>query len=478
MRPYLKWMLIACWCLPLAVFAQEDCDTTRMFSQDEFFGWVLRYHPAAKQARLLDAETRAIERFARGAFDPILYAEWDQKSFDQKEYFAIGEGGVKIPTWYGIELKGAYLVTDGLFLNPERNLPDVGQAVLGLKVPLARGLFIDERRAALEQAKIMAQANEAERMAILNNLMLSAASAFWDWTVAYNQALVQEQALELTRVRLEAIVESFIQGDLPAIDTLETIIQLQNIQASLLDARIAYRNAGLQLSNFLWDEDGIPLRITACLVPPELEELPVFLPALGPEALWQEASQAHPEIRRLEARLAHLDVSRRLAAEQLKPRLDVEYNFLGEGANFINGAASDPGLAPLFAENYKWGLTFGFPLFLRRERGRLDLAKLQIMNTEFGLEQRRLDINNLIYAQFNELDNLRQQIGIAIANVRGYRDLLNAEIMKFDLGESSIFLINTREQQLIGSELKLAELRGKFFKSLIALEWAAGRLGE
>ena len=471
-------MLIACWCLPLSVFAQEDCDTIRMFSQEEFFGWVLRYHPTAKQARLLDSETKAIERFARGAFDPILYAEWDQKSFDQKEYFAIGEGGVKIPTWYGIELKGAYLVSDGLYLNPERNLPDVGQAVLGLKVPLARGLFIDERRAALEQAKIMAQANEAERMVILNNLMLAAASAFWDWTVAYNQALVQEQALVLTRVRLEAIIESYIQGDLPAIDTLETTIQLQNIQASLLDARIAYRNAGLRLSNFLWDEDGIPLRITACLAPPELENLTVSLPALGPEALWQEANQAHPDIRLLEARLAHLDVSRRLAAEQLKPRLDVEYNFLGEGANFINGAASDPGLAPLFAENYKWGLTFGFPLFLRRERGRLDLAKLQILNTEFGLEQRRLDISNRIYAQFNELDNLRQQIGIAIANVRGYRDLLNAEITKFDLGESSIFLINTREQQLIGAELKLAELRGKFFKNLIALEWAAGRLGE
>jgi outer membrane protein TolC len=477
MAYYVKLIAAALLCWPVLAGAQ-DCDEIRVFNQDEFFDWVLSWHPAAKQARLLDLEAQALERMARGGFDPKLYADWDQKSFDKKEYFAIGEGGVKIPTWYGIELKGAYLITDGVYLNPERNLPDAGQAVLGLSVPLARGLFIDDRRAALAQAKIMAQANEAERLALLNDLLLSAASAYWEWAVAYNQVLVQERALELTRVRFDAIVESFIQGDKPAIDTLETSIQLQNIRASLLEARIGYGNAGLRLSNFLWDQEGIPLRITACLVPPVLEGIPVQLPALGPEVIWQGANQAHPEILQYQAKLSHLDVSRRLAAEQLKPRLDVEYNFLGEGANFINGAQGDPMLAPLFTQNYKWGMSFDFPLFLRKERGKLETTKLKILDAEYGLEQKRLDINNKIYAYFNELDNLRQQVDIALSNVRGYQALLDAEKIKFEMGESSIFLINTREQQLIGAELKLAELRGKFFKNLIALEWAAGRLGE
>ena len=59
-----------------------------------------------------------------------------------------------------------------------------------------------------------------------------------------------------------------------------------------------------------------------------------------------------------------------------------------------------------------------------------------------------------------------------------YQALLDAEIEKFNLGESSIFLLNSREQKLIDTQLKLTALRGKFFKSRIGLEWAAGQLGE
>ena len=456
----------------------QPADSARLFSQEEFFRWILAYHPVAKQARLLDSEAEALARLARGGFDPKAYADWDQKSFEKKAYYSIGEGGFKIPTWYGAELKAAYAITDGIYLNPERNLPEAGQAVLGLKVPLGRGLVIDERRAALQQARLMAQANEAERRAMLNELLLEAATAYWEWARAYNELLVEQQALALTEQRYGAIVESFRQGDKPAIDTLETLIQVQNRQLALNDATVGYRNTGLYLSNFLWYEGEAPVEATARLRPPVLEELQPELPALRPEAIWRSASLSHPEIRRYEVKLNQLEVSRKLAAEQLKPRLDVEYNFLSDGGDFLYNSGEGSGFNNLVAQNYKWGLSFDFPLLLRKERGKLQLAKLKIQDAEYGLQQKRVEIANKIGAYYNELENLLRQIRLAEDNVGNYQALLNAEIQKFDLGESSIFLINAREQKLVDAQLKLAALRGKFFKSRIGLEWAAGQLGE
>ena len=187
---------------------------------------------------------------------------------------------------------------------------------------------------------------------------------------------------------------------------------------------------------------------------------------------------SHPEIRRYEVKLSQLEVGRQLAAEQLKPRLDVEYNFLSDGSDFIYNTDSGSGLTNLVGQNYKWGLSFEFPLLLRKERGKLQLAKLKIQDAEYGLQQKRVEIANKIGAYYNELENLLQQTRLTERTVANYQALLDAEIEKFNLGESSIFLLNSREQKLIDAQLKLTALRGKFFKSRIALEWAAGQLGE
>jgi len=457
----------------------QPLDSAKVLTQDAFLDWVAEYHPIARQGRLLGVQAEAMERMARGGFDPKLYGDYDTKSFDEKNYYAFGEGGVKIPTWYGVEVKAAFAIadTDALFQNPERNVPDAGQAILGLKVPIGRGLVIDNRRADLAQAKLMAQANEVERQGMVNDLLRDAAVAYWNWAVAYSQLLVFERALEITEQRFGAIVESFNIGELPAIDTLETMIQVQNRQFDLNNAVIRYRNATLALSNFLWTQDGVPLEITDELRPPVLANLPPNPLAESRQQLAQEARQAHPDVRQYEIKLEQLDVDRRLALEQLKPKLDLEYNLLGDGTNLIPGQPDDSRLNALVAQNYKWGVSFGFPLLLRKERGKLQMTRIKIQDTEYTLERKRLEVANKIGNYYNEQNNLLEQIELYEGAVANYQRLLDAEYQKFDIGESSIFLLNSREQKLIEAQLKLTELRGKFFKSVQKLLWAAGRLG-
>ncbi len=466
----LGWILGFFFTAACSLYGQEQ-DTMRIFTLEELFDQVVLYHPVALQAGLLDEEARANLRTARGFFDPKLYSEWQQKRFGNEEYFAYGNSGLKIPTWYGLELKTAFQTASGIQLNPEQKLPAAGQAVLGVSAALGRGLWIDERRAALQQARVFSQSNEAERRNMLNDLFMEAAKAYWDWTLAWHQRNAVDRALNLARIRKDGLVESYFQGDKPAIDTLEAFILVQSRQSDLNDAEIFQVNAGLVLSNFLWGENLTPLEISPALRPVDLDSTS-FATVLPPlESFVQQANTNHPLLRWYALKINSLNIDRRLAAEQLKPQLNVEYNLLGNGFDFGENPLND-----LFLQNYKWGLNFSFPLFLRKERGKLELTRLKIQDAGLELEQKRLEISNKIRQYYLSWENTRKQLELLEGMVNNYRQMLDAELFRFQMGESSIFLINTREQKLLEAQLKRLKFQSDFNKQRLQLDWAAGQL--
>ena len=62
------------------------------------------------------------------------------------------------------------------------------------------------------------------------------------------------------------------------------------------------------------------------------------------------------------------------------------------------------------------------------------------------------------------------------SNTENQRLLLKAEESRFSVGESSMFLVNARENNLIAATQKLIDLKAKFFKSIIGVQWAMGQL--
>lgn len=475
-RLYFLFFVSTVYFQPAAAFYGQPADTARIFTQEEFFSWILLYHPVARQAGLLDDEARANLRMARGHFDPKLYSDWEQKSFGGDEYYTFGNSGLKVPSWYGLEFKAAYNTATGINVDPEHKLPAIGQAILGVRAAIGQGMVIDERRAALQKARIFSQSNEAERLIILNDLLVDAAKAYWDWTAAYNQRLAIEQALELARVRQQGIVEGYLQGDKPAIDTLEAFIQVQNRISDLNDADIDYLNSGLMLSNFLWDDNDTPLEVTGRIRPPILDNPDIIAPQPPVETYLEIAELQHPLLRYYQLKVTGLDIDRRLAAEQLKPRLDVEYNLLGNGTNLLYAPNNDNNtFSNLFLQNYKWGLHFSIPILLRKERGKLELSRLKIQETGLELQQKRLEVANKVRQYYNELENTRRQLALVNEMANNYRLMLDAELIRFQLGESSIFLINNREQNLIQAQLKLLKLQAEYQKQRVYLAWATGQ---
>ncbi len=54
-----------------------------------------------------------------------------------------------------------------------------------MSLPLLKNLVTDRRRTILEQARIIVKQSEAARRNELNNLLLDAATAYWNWVREY-----------------------------------------------------------------------------------------------------------------------------------------------------------------------------------------------------------------------------------------------------------------------------------------------------
>jgi len=444
-------------------------DSSKVLDFEIFLEIVEMHHPVAKQANLKLDIAKARIRKSRGAFDPYAFAGLSEKFFDGKSYYKLADGGLKIPTWYGLEFKTGYEQNSGVFLNPEQTVPQGGLWYAGVTASVGKGLLIDHRRAILQQAKIGMSASLEERRIVYNTLLFEAGSAYWDWFKAYNEVQVYTTGLAFAQQRFNATKRTAILGDRPFIDTLESIIQVQNRQISLQQAHLDYKNATARLGIYLWVDGIIPLEITQETVPPSLDSLGTS--SLN-ESLYLQLdslSEKHPTLRKYRYQIEGLGVERKLKKEQLKPNLNFSYTPLSEPIN--NNPVSGLGL-----NNYKWGVQFSMPVFLRKERGDLAITNFKLKESMLDLRNKNAEISYQAVASLNTWTVTHSQASLYQKTVRDYAGLLNGERQKFDAGESSVFLVNRRELGYMNAQVKLIELLVKNHKAALGAEYALGLL--
>lgn len=442
-------------CSNLSVFGQ---DTMTEFSFNEFLGYVKKYHPLVKQADLKLNEAQANLMLARGAFDPKIEVEYNEKQFKTSEYYSILNSSFKIPTWYGIELKAGFDNAEGIYVNPENTLPNSGLTSLGIAVPIGQGLFINQRMADIRKAKIARNLNTAERNLQAIEIIYEAAVSYMNWKRSFEEVKLYENYIQNALIRYKGIATLINEGDKPAIDSIEAGIVVKTRQLNLEDAKLKLTKAKLELSNYLWLENNIPLELNDNLRPEDFltntikETLQIN--ELAPIDL-----DNHPKIKALDAKIAMLKVDRKLKANALLPKLDLSYNYLSEPSYIDNYRFED----------YKIGINFSFPLFLRKETGSLKLADLKIQDSEFNLQFERKNLENKIKSQQQEIVSLEKQQDYNDKLVKDFTKLLNAEDRLFEMGESSLFIINSRENSLVSSQLNEIALENRYLNALISI---------
>ncbi|PZP38685.1 MAG: hypothetical protein DI598_20485 [Pseudopedobacter saltans] len=295
---------------------------------------------------------------------------------------------------------------------------------------------------------------------------MDAENTYWDWVKNYEIYKLQKSAVEINRKRLELTKKTYEFGERPAIDTVEAASQLQSFELQERNAYLNFVKSTQELQMFLWKDKQDLYEIAQLIFPSSsLDEHSGYsdYEFLMQNVLSRQV-QNHASLEYYVQKQNILESERRLKWQSFLPKIDFTYNFFNK-----ENYKSD--FLPLFDNNFQYGLKLEIPIFQRQARADYEIAKLKISQNQQDSQLKLREVNTKIETYKYEVTNYFSQIDISAKNLNNYKRLLNAEETRFGNGESSLFLINSRENKLLDAREKNIELKAKFLKSYNKLKW-------
>jgi len=104
-------------------------------------------------------------------------------------------------------------------------------------------------------------------------------------------------------------------------------------------------------------------------------------------------------------KIADINIDQRLAREEIKPDLRVNYNPLL--------AVADDALFDQFnANDYKLGATFAYPILQRKQRGKIQMNDIKIQDTEYNRSVKTQDLNIKLDTYNNNINQTEAQYAL------------------------------------------------------------------
>ncbi|CAM2765507.1 TolC family protein [Legionella worsleiensis] len=419
------------------------------------------HYPQVKIAHLEVVKASGVLVNAKGQFDPMLEAT--TRSQPAGGYINnYGDAQFTVPTLYnGVKLFAGYRNGEGDWPIYYQNFltNSGGEYRAGLSLPLVRDRLIDKERTGLLSSAQLILMKQQDAEAIKIKIYQEAIKAYWQWVEAGLQLKTFKQLLELAETRQHAIEQQAQQGDLPQLAVSENLQQIIQREQLLNQGQMIFEQASINLSLYFRNPRGKPLI-------PEETSLPALAqPTKSPTGSGLPLIE-HPGIKKLNFYANMMKLKRNQARNELLPQLDATaYTFKQ------NGTGGYPLLIPQAA---MVGVSFKFPLLQREAKGNL-------IQAESELRQIRVEKKFLYEQLHNELSNILiginrgiRQVSLLKKELRLALKVQEGETKKFYQGDSTLFLVNQREQattqvQLnsLHAQIQLAELkaRARFFAS-------------
>jgi len=442
--------------------------TTPLAAQDSlalpaFLAQVVAHHPTAQQASLARRQVAADLRAARGGFDPVVTAVWDLKRFNGVGYYDEFDARLTVPTPWGLDFKLGWENAAGEIINPERKTPGTGLLSAGVSLPIGGRLLTDERRTALRQAELADDAAEAERLGAVGRLVQQAARDWGSWAEASARARIAAEGVTLAQFRLDATRRRVLAGDAAAIDSVEAWGEYERRRVQSIEADAAAIGARLVAATFLWRPDGSPDSLGTTRHPGVV--MPSAL-ANGPAARRRLAA-GHPLVAQARARVLQAEAQRRLTATQVLPSASLDVASLAAGTE-IDALRAGAGT------DYKASLGLRAPLYGRREWARYRAAQDRARQLAWERDRLVREVELAIERAEVDLAAIERQAEGQRRVVVAAEAVLRAEQRRFELGETSLLVVNLRERALLDERLREAQLVARRAQAIGALVAALG----
>jgi outer membrane protein TolC len=446
--------------------------TAAQLKAEEVIAILKAYHPILKNAVLNVDISRAEILKARGYFDPSLKAYYGNKELQNVNYYNELNYDLTIPTWYGVDIVSGYQNLQGDRIDNSQTQGAV--SYLGVNIPLVKNLTYDKRRAAVDQAKIMNKISVYEQQSIINDLCYEAIIAYWNWVKYYEYYKVLKLNVVINKDRIALVKKSCNLGERAFIDTIEAQTQLISFQIQMNDAYTDFLNAGNELSIYLWTKEGKPYTLPKNITPDKnwdnmssnKNDIIIL------ENIIENGLKFHPILNIYNQKINYYSVERKQKFQEILPKLDINVNMLNKGLSPLPSSIDNYSIQ----ENIAYGVKLDIPLRLSLGRGSLATAKFKLDQSQLDYELKRKTVEVKIRNYFNDYLNTKKIVELQILNFDNYTRLVKAEDTRFRNGESSLFIINSRENKALEAQEKLIDLKTKYYKSIYSIQWSAGLL--
>lgn len=389
---------------------------------------------------------------AQGAFDLAIKGS----ATNNTGYYGSNrfESNLEKPTSiWGTSFFAGYRVSSGDFPDyyGERRTNSAGEVRFGGRIPLWRDRSIDQNRLDLKQSEIQRQI--ADKVLNLEKLAVyrDAAASYYNWVAAGKRRKIVQDLLVIAEKRSEQIRKRAKLGDIPAIEERENTRAILARKEQVAAADRLLRKSALYLSLYHRNAEGGMIIPENSMLPPE------FAPETALEAEIFErdklyALENRPELKKLMSEI-----------EMEKNALAFHENQRGAQLDLILRGSRDIQNGTNFRRDPWEGdfsLVFNIPLQTRKQDGKIGgtETKIDILRTKYAFQKDKigLEANDARIGVENALQRLkiiREELVVA-------ESLAVAEKARFDLGDTTLLIVNLREQaaaevalRLVGAEV-------------------------
>ncbi|MFM7389749.1 MAG: TolC family protein [Vampirovibrionales bacterium] len=416
---------------------------------------VERRHPELVLANLYVQRAEAKQQTATGSFDPRLeggtgYKRFNSSTMPESPLEAFQHDvAVTQRLRSGATVEAGWQQNRGNLSFSVSPTGQGGEWGVSLTQPLLQYRGINPQLAQERQAELEQQVAVAGVRLVRLNLLAEAQHAYWAWQEQYNTVFIHQQLVQLASERKAQVDRRATTGDLPLIDVTEAEQTLQRRRVSFTKAKEAFLKQGLKLLWYVYPQPQQWNEVAQQLSTTDITPLPTVWKTYQPPQQLQPtdvggnvllALQKRPEFSQLtlSEQLSKIDLA--LARTTLLPKLDL---ILSPG--YQVGEAGIGG-------TLKAGLKFSVPLRNNTALGKVRLAEVDLASVDAKSQLTLQKIHLALETLAVQWQQGWQQAEQAYQAWQQSEALAVAERRRFELGDSTLFLVNRRESDAAAAQ--------------------------
>ena len=435
-----------------------------------FIDTVKQNHPAIVSADLSKQIASSKRLEAQGAFDPSINSQNFFNRFnssstvgDAQEAFT-SNTSLDFLTGYGAQFGLGAKFAQGDIRTPISPTGETGEYFIRAQIPLLRGAIYNSKFVKEKSSRL----NEVIADYLLFRTKLktldSGARAYWDWIASKKILDVETRLLNIVNGQVGFVRQQADLGNIAQISVVEAQREAQKRQGKVSSSTRVLQASSLDLSKSLWTDKGTPYAIPKSTQVPEGLILPSPLIKDLIDEAKLNALVNRPEFKTLELARDISNLDRKLAKNQMLPKLDA---FINSG--FQTGQDS-------IGPSIEAGVNLSLPLRNRAAGGRKQQAELAIK--QLNLQERQL-IQNVFLEIEDTASALDTSYARYLAAGKGYElslKLEEGENERFKLGDSTLFLVIRRQRATVGANIELIKTIVDYHKAKYKFKLIQGEL--